>query len=313
MTKKSDIHETHSFFRYMPISEKMRNWGFAVTNIGHSNVAPGGLYPPTRHPSHHHFTWETGRILNSPSFIYITQGEGLFESASCKPINVSAGDFFVLFPGIWHRYKPSPKTGWHEYWVDFEGPEATHLFEQARFDMRHPVLQIGLDEDLLLTFERMIDLIRTDPFGIDLLLSSEVIRILCRVLALTEARQLGSPQDAAAISKAKAVMLEDLKANADLRDVAVSLGMSYTSFRRLFKASTGFSPRQFQLEHKLHRAQEMLSHSAIPIGELSEALGFDSLYYFSQFFKKKTGYSPTDFRRHTAHHQSHAPAQTNPF
>lgn len=296
MVKRISGQISHSFFRYMPISERMKAWGFAVTNVGQSLIVPGGAYPPTRHPAHHHFTWEAGRILNSPSFIYITHGEGLFESAASPSAKVTAGQVLVLFPGIWHRYKPASHTGWHEYWIDFEGQQADHLFGLAGFTPGQPVVTTGLDEDLILAFTRLIELARTEPFRMELLLSAEATRILCRIIALMDAQQLGTHQDAAAISQAKAALLE-ASSSADLQHMAKVAGMSYTSFRRLFKASTGFSPRHFQLEHRLYRAKAMLSHSALPIGQLSEALGFASAYYFSQFFKKKTGLAPMAFRK----------------
>jgi AraC-like DNA-binding protein len=298
MAKPLPEQISRSFFRYMPISERMRAWGFAVTNAGQSVIVPGSDYPPTRHPAHHHFTWESGRVLTSPSFIYITHGEGLFESAASRPIKVTAGQILVLFPGHWHRYQPDRETGWHEYWVDFEGQQADHFFGLAGFEPRNPVVTVGLDEELILAFTQLTELARMEPFGMELLLSAEATRILCRTTALMEARQLGTHQDAAAISLAKAALLED--SGADLQQMARTAGMSYTSFRRLFKASTGFSPRHFQLEHQVHRAKAMLSHSALPIGELAEALGFSSVYYFSQFFKKKTGVAPLAFRKQTA-------------
>ena len=275
----------------------MRDWGFAVTNIGHSVIVPGSTYPPTRHPSHHHFTWESGRILNSPAFIYVSRGAGVFESSESRPAKVAAGQVLVLFPGIWHRYKPDVETGWHEHWVDFEGAQAERLLSLSGLTPGRPIIATGIDEDLIVSFTRLVDLARMEPFRMELLLSAEATRILCRIIALMDARELGSDLDAEAISRAKATLLEDLGSDVDLQNMAKAAGMSYTSFRRLFKASTGFSPRHFQLEHRLHRAKAMLSHSTLPIGPLAETLGFESLYYFSQFFKKKTGVSPTSFRK----------------
>lgn len=302
MSRRHPQEQSRSFVRYMPVSGRMREWGFAVTNAGHSTIVPGSPYPPMRHPSHHHFTWSTGRVLTSPSFIYVTQGRGMLETSVAGEREVQAGDVMVLIPGIWHRYKPRSETGWHEYWIDFEGPVAERQFALAGFDPSQPLVHTGLDEELVEAFSHLVELTRTEPFRMELLLCAEGMRILCRVTALMETRQLGTPSDAAAISRAKAMLLEGTRPTTDLAALARDLGMSYTSFRRLFKASTGFSPRQFQLEHTLHRAKAMLGHSPLPIGGISDALGFDSLFYFSQFFKKRTGLAPSAFRR-----LSHAP------
>lgn len=295
---------SHAFFRYMPISERMREWGIAVTNIGHAITPPGSDYPPIRHPSHHHFTWESGRILNAPSFIYVTRGKGIFESASSQPSRVKAGQVLILFPGVWHRYRPDPATGWHEYWVDFAGQEADRLFKLANFNPGEPVVTVNLDEELMLSFTRLIELARTEPHRMELLLSAETTRILCRIIALASAGGVNAHFDTAAISQARASLLADLSSAVDLPKMARTAGMSYTSFRRRFKASTGFSPRQYQLEHRIHRAKSMLSQSTLPITQISDTLGFASVYYFSQFFKKKTGRSPIAFRKYVVSHRA---------
>jgi AraC-like DNA-binding protein len=61
-------------------------------------------------------------------------------------------------------------------------------------------------------------------------------------------------------------------------EFAERLNMSYGAFRRLFKAETGSSPRQFVLEVQMRRAKELLATSDATLRRIADELGFDSVY-----------------------------------
>ena len=44
------------------------------------------------------------------ALVIITQGRGMFESRESGLIAFSADSLIVLFPGVWHRYKPDEAT-----------------------------------------------------------------------------------------------------------------------------------------------------------------------------------------------------------
>lgn len=75
-----------------------------------------------------------------------------------------------------------------------------------------------------------------------------------------------------------------------------TLGVSYTTFRRRFKQQIGVSPAQFQNAIRLNRARDLLTSTDLPITEIATQIGFESIFYFSEFFKKKTGQAPSDYR-----------------
>jgi AraC-like DNA-binding protein len=77
-------------------------------------------------------------------------------------------------------------------------------------------------------------------------------------------------------------------------EIAISLNISYSWFRRIFKQYTGFSPAQYQMEIKMQHSKDLLSSSTMSIKEISFALNFLSASYFVTFFKSKNGMSPSD-------------------
>lgn len=82
--------------------------------------------------------------------------------------------------------------------------------------------------------------------------------------------------------------------------VAKRLHTSYSHFRRLFKAQTGFSPKVYQMQWRYRHACELLRHTNLPLKDIAERLGYDSAYHLSHAFKKMNGVSPQHWRARAA-------------
>jgi hypothetical protein len=114
---QEQLSQRRFYFRYFRADAKSRKWGMSVTTCGKSIILPeDGSYPPRQHPPHYHFDWEHGRALNEYQIVYIPEGYGLFETKNQK-IKIRGDNVILLRPGLWHRYRPKPETGWREYWV----------------------------------------------------------------------------------------------------------------------------------------------------------------------------------------------------
>lgn len=80
-------------------------------------------------------------------------------------------------------------------------------------------------------------------------------------------------------------------------ELARVAGMSRTALERPFRAFFGRSPYDYALQLRLRRGRELLSSSALPIGEVALRSGFSTPEYFSAAFKRHAGQSPKAFRR----------------
>ena len=85
-----------------------------------------------------------------------------------------------------------------------------------------------------------------------------------------------------------------------LEEIAASLNISYSLFRREFKRACGISPGQYRQELKIIKAKELLYSTNMSIALIAEQLHFECLGQFSTFFKKKTGLSPLEYRKRAA-------------
>ncbi len=91
-------------------------------------------------------------------------------------------------------------------------------------------------------------------------------------------------------------MRDNTKNNLSPQQIAQSLNISYSWFRRIFKQYTGFSPAQYQMEIRIQKSKELLTSTTMPVKEISYDLNFESTSYFVTFFKAKTDLSPTEYR-----------------
>lgn len=92
-------------------------------------------------------------------------------------------------------------------------------------------------------------------------------------------------------------MREQLPRQMELSELAGILNQSQWHFCRAFKASTGFSPYQWQLEQRINLAKELLLGTDIPLDAVAEATGFTDAMHFNRAFKRRAGQTPGAWRR----------------
>ena len=74
----------------------------------------------------------------------------------------------------------------------------------------------------------------------------------------------------------------------------------YLSYKRLaavFKQEKSMTMQQYHTSLRMNEACRLLRSTLMSVGEVSAAVGFTDMLYFSRYFKEKTGYSPTEYRR----------------
>lgn len=79
-------------------------------------------------------------------------------------------------------------------------------------------------------------------------------------------------------------------------DMARSAGLGQSQFHALFRATTGQSPKQFQLRKLLDCAVDRLVSTTDPISEIAYALGYQNVSSFNRLFRQRFGVTPSEFR-----------------
>jgi transcriptional regulator GlxA family with amidase domain len=82
-----------------------------------------------------------------------------------------------------------------------------------------------------------------------------------------------------------------------VRELAKLAGASRATFKRLFRAATGQSPRRYLAERRLAAAAELLATSEVPLAEIARVTGYASEFSLSRAFKRRHGMAPAHYRR----------------
>jgi len=282
---------------YLPVGDSERIWGVSMPASGFTRVKPGMPYPPLRHPLDRLFTWSTGRVLNAYQIVYITAGAGSFESQAApkRIFPIAPGTVFLLFPGVWHRYSPDPAVGWVESWVELRGDAVDRLRQEGVISPERPIYEMGMQQDLMALFEQCHEMARGRPPGYQPALGTLGLQIIAQLGVSAAVEGEGRPL-LLAVEHAQAQLIAAIDQPISMQNLAQSLGVGYSAFRRAFKAHTGVSPKQFHLDLRLRKAMELLGQTDLQVQEIAEMLGFDSGFHLSALIKGRTGSPPSAWR-----------------
>lgn len=295
------MSSSENIARYFPPTTAFLDTGCHVVSFGFEKVGPDMEYPLRQHPDDHLFSYERGRVLPTWVVGLILEGRGNFESEGSAPAEIRAGDLFLLFPNIRHRYRPQSDTGWSQWWIEITGPLAEKWVEVARLAADRPVLPQAGSSMLLDTFQELAAVTRDDHPLNPLLVSSLALQVVARAGSEREHQDPATERVMALVRRTRQLLREQTeKPTVDWDELSQSLGVSYSSLRHTFVKSVGLSPGKYHLFVRQRYAVSLLCNSDLPVGDIAHKLGFDSIYYFSRFIKQRTGLSPRKLRAQAA-------------
>lgn len=283
--------------KYLVVNPRDVQWGLTVSTVGYEDIGVADTYPTRGHADGYYFDIDKGRVLNEYQLLYITEGEGIFNSAHAKDIPLKAGDLFLLFPGEWHTYHPTGKNGWKSYWIGFKGKNVDDRVKAGFLSVDKPIYHVGFSADIIRLYEEAYKRAQEEAPYSQQILAGIVNHLVGLMYALERSMEFSKDHTRVdIINLARLRIRESLEVDLTIQQVAEELGVSYSNFRKLFKEFTGISPALYQQDLRLQRAKELLATTTLSIKEIAYRLRFESPDYFSSKFKIKTGKKPSEFR-----------------
>lgn len=98
------------------------------------------------------------------------------------------------------------------------------------------------------------------------------------------------------IQAARSYLDEHYAATISLSALAAIASLSPRQLSKLFREQLGMTPAQYQLEKRMQQSWQLLESTSLPIQQIADQVGYESLAAFSDRFRKHFGRSPRYFR-----------------
>ena len=230
------------------------------------------------------------RLLGHYQALVVLDGELELLSRAAGSCVVGTDDAIVILPDEPAMYFPMRRT--HTRWIVWHGPEADTLAGLGYLSPSAPVIRDAghivkaaysaaaktlSREDIASVLERK---------GVLLTLILDLYRA---GLSTTTAGVTASVGE-----HAVAYIADHLTRDVTIDEIAAACNVSPTHFRRLFKAHTGRSPRQFITAMRISKAKEALA-AGYPIKRAAASAGFGDVSYFMRTFRQVAGLTAGEF------------------
>lgn len=295
--KPQDMRQSSGdFIRYLPINEALFASPLFITSAGRASIQPGAAYPPQGHPDLYQFRWEEGRVLPDFSLLWVESGSGIWETRHGS-LPIQADQVGRVISGQWHRYRPSPTTGWTECWVHFNGPLAHELEKSGLFPPTLPVSTPHHPQRFARHFRELLTDLASPEF---LNNASQGLRLL-GLLGLLDPHQGPAPAPGHdLVEQARRHIWSHSHRQLNVAEVAVHLGVSRRTLERAF-AGRGLPGVLDEITRcRLNRAERLLRETRLSVQHIVSLSGFGTNEQMRLHFHTRHGISPGAYRKAAA-------------
>lgn len=251
-------------------------------------VTDAGYYPNALHHGATRTHGARGTIV-----IVVSSGRGACRTGEVVR-QVGPGQALVVRARTPHRYWSDDRDPWTISWMHVRGSDVAD-FEAAVvpaggatvIDTHEPLHVVG-------ELERALAAMEADETLPSLLRAAGAGWSVLGQLAADAAA--GSQTRTEPVRAAQTYLREHLDAPVRVGELAARVGLSTSHFAALFRRATGGGVVEYVKRLRIARASELLATTAMPVGDVARAVGYDDPFYFSRQFRAVHDCSPTAFR-----------------
>lgn len=230
----------------------------------------------------------------------VVSGRMEYSSNDGKHFVLDAGKGILISPCTEHMVN-SYSSNFVKFSLAFVLDETSSLYHKLAengiyaFDLSDVMLN-SIDSVL-----REVDL--STSFSLTLV-KNRMLDIICAISRAVGIYEYCTPTDLTVedkrVTAAKLYIKDNNSRFLTCNEVASQCGLSPKQMNRIFYTATGKNLHEYINIIKIKEAERLLADTSLPIKEISESLGFSSVYYFNRFFSKNAGFPPAHFRRISA-------------
>ncbi len=253
-------------------------------------VTEGGYFKPKADVD-----WSMAEHLSPMcKFYYITKGSCEI-SIEDVTYTARAGDWFFIPTKTAHSYHNFSGKPFEKYWMHFEISPVRNIPKLLGAGY---LLRLSDRKEVNRLFAKFTELFPGKDFADRIAVKAVALRLLSHFVKASVKR---SEDISVAEGSSMSEVFDYIERNMDIlirnEKLAEIAHMHPTHFIRFFKSETGQTPKEYVNGRKMEIAKAMLEGTELPIGEISERLGFFDTMHFSKTFKKRYSISPTAYRK----------------
>ena len=223
---------------------------------------------------------------------YIVKGKGNF-CIDNNTYTLSAGDGFIIPPGVVTYYEADRNDPWEYYWVGWDGEHAQSVLEDLDYKIPKRVYHYPDTKKIIGEFKSLFKTFEKKNNGYNIL--SRFYSLISNFINIDFATKMH--KDNAYLSNAILFIRINYSKDITVKDIAKGTFLSVTHLNRLFRTHLNISVNKYLNNYRLEKAIELIYSSNMNITEIALACGFGSGSYFSYLFKLKTGITPNNYRK----------------
>lgn len=229
---------------------------------------------------------------------------------------VSAGDIFLIRPGVAHSYCDTENFGLINLLFDagyFGIPScdlATSPGYQALFEVepralaagglkRHLRLDVATRDELCTRLNRLDCALSSERPGGRFTAMAEffgIVALLADYFSLPVPAAADEHRGIFKLGTILGFLEKHYAENISMELLARRASVSRATLYRMFRRATGGSPLEYLLRLRLRHASALLLNTTLPVGEIALRTGFSDSNYFSRLFRRRFRCSPREFR-----------------
>lgn len=242
-----------------------------------------------RYPEHLR-RWQSHSVEHW-ALLLCTRGSGRLEIEK-QIFDFNYRDIFLIEPGIPHTF--AAIENWELHWVHFVIPlDILEILNWPELlpGVRKAALSVTEYSRIHIALQEIYHLYMSRP---DNWYQFAHALLTAALLRIDNMHPAADTRQAPWLQKAQEALRAVPSISVD--DIAALCCLSRSTFYEEFHRLTGYTPAQYRDQIRLRNAEQLLLRTNQPVGQIAEAAGFNSIYYFSLRFKERCGMSPRQYR-----------------
>lgn len=255
----------------------------SVYNVGYQKCEP-------------EYQWGPG-IRDHYCIHHILSGSGIYTTGKVS-VRLSAGDTFILFPGVELQYQADKDEPWEYCWAGFMGTDAASIIRNTGFSKETPYILKGtIPEEEIRNGLDEIYQNKGNTYESSVAMAGRLYSLLAVFMHYAQGTEPEKDSHVMYVEKAMSYIETNYSYPITVEDIAYYVGISRSHLFRSFQNYMRKSPKDYLSGYRIRQACHLLRETDLSVSTIAYSVGFENNLYFSKAFRKQKGMSPSEYRR----------------